>query len=150
MVYTLIDGLKFIAYNNTGKSNAFVSIQLTSSLSDLLDIVKEIDQFMPQLENFITNFNTTIAESGINVITDSAGNMELDVPSSLPDDEVKKFTNKISIIDRLINTRGQELKELFQKGIDIEKKLKIDNPDHVSYLDQKIEYFKKLNNTYKH
>ena len=76
--------------------------------------------------------------------------MEIDVSTKLSDDEVKKITTKISIIDRLINTRGEQLNELFQKGLDIESKIKLENPNHTSYLTDKIELFKKLNNSYKH
>ncbi len=83
-------GLQFNDFDDLGKSNLFVTKQLTSGMIDLLDIIKEIDKLMPQLESFISNFNTTIATSGINVITDSTGNMEIDVSSNLSDDEVKK------------------------------------------------------------
>ena len=53
---------------------------------ELTQIVETIDQLLPQLKNFIGQFNQVVSSSGVNVVTDTAGNMSLDVPSSMPDD----------------------------------------------------------------
>ncbi len=117
---------------------------------DITNIVTEVGTLLPQLGDFINQFHNVVSESGINVITDSTGNMSIDVPKNMPDSEVNKITTRVGIIDRLITTRGQEINELLQKGLSIEDKLKKENPNYVSQLSDKIEEFKKLNASYKH
>jgi hypothetical protein len=114
------------------------------------EIVAEINTFLPQLANFINQFSTTVSQEGVNVVTDSTGNMSIDIPKSMTDDAANKISTKIGIIDRLIITRGQEINDLLQKGISLENKLKIEDPHYVSQLTDKIQEFKRLNALYKH
>jgi hypothetical protein len=131
------------------RPHRFATKQLQSDTS-LLDIVGQINIFMPQLANFIDQFNTTVNESGVNVLTDQVGNMSISVPASMTDEVANNITNRIGVIDRLINTRGQEIHDLLQKGTSLENKLKMENPHYVSQLTAKIEEFKRLNSLYKH
>lgn len=129
------------------KSYKFVNYTLRCDLSV---IVTELNTLLPQLGNFITQFNQIVNESGISVITDSAGNMSIDVPQNMPDSVANNITTRIGIIDRLITTRGQQINSLLQEGISIEKQLKIQNPNYTSELQQSIDKFKELNNSYRH
>lgn len=131
------------------KPPLFVTKTLQSSI-DISEIITEINTLLPQLANFINQFNTTVSESGINVLTDSIGNMSIDVPTNMPDAVANTISTKISIIDRLITTRGQEINELLQKGMHIENKLRMENSNYVSELTGKIEEFRRLNSLYKH
>lgn len=74
---------------------------------ELTQIVETIDQLLPELKRFSVQFNQLVSTSGINVVTDIGGNMSLDVPSSMPDDQAEHLAKKIGVIDRLITTRGQ-------------------------------------------
>lgn len=112
---------------------------------DISQFIADISALLPQFSDFITQFNNVLSESGINVITDSSGNMSIEVPKNMPDSTAKNFSTRIGIIDRLITTRGQEINDLFQKGTILENKLRMENPNHVSELAPKIEQFKKLN-----
>ena len=132
------------------KANVLFATKLLKSDFNIMEIVTEINTLMPQLSNFICQFDTTVNQTGIRVISDTVGNMSIDVPDTMPEIEVKKVTTKIGIIDRLITTRGQQLNDLFQKGVLLESKLKIENPNYVSQLSEKIEEFRKLNASYKH
>lgn len=114
------------------------------------DILGELNTLLPQLSNFIDQFNATASASGINVVTDSWGNMSIDVPQSMSDEEAHRVSTRIGIIDRLISTRGQEIDGLLQKGINLENKLKTEDPKYVSQLTEKVQEFKRLNNSYKH
>jgi hypothetical protein len=135
--------------NSLLKPNDFVKLRLQSGL-DLSSIVAEVNTLLPQLANFIDQFNNIITQSGINVITDSSGNMSIDVPHNMPDLEAEKISKRIGIIDRLITSHGNSLNDLFQKGLSIENKLKANNPNYVSELKDYIAEFKKLNVSYKH
>ena len=117
---------------------------------DIFQIVSEINTLLPQLGDFINQFNSVVSQSGISVITDSTGNMSIDVPHDTPDSVANNITNRIGIIDRLITTRGQEINDLLRKGLDLEKNIKKENPNYVSQLTDKIEEFRRLNALYKH
>lgn len=140
---------KIIFFDSIPKPYKFITIELQADL-DLISIINEVGTLLPQLANFIGQFNTLITQSGVNVITDTAGNMSIDVASNMSSTEAEFVTKKIGIIDRLINSHGTTLHDLFQKGLNIENKLKIENPNYISQLTQQIEEFKKLNSSYKH
>jgi len=127
------------------KVNALFSTKLLKSDLSLPEILSEINTLLPQLSNFINQFNNTVNESGITVVTDSIGNLSIDVPQNMSDSAASKVSTRIGIIDRLITTRGQEINDLFQKGTILDNKLRMENPNHVSELAPKIEQFKKLN-----
>ena len=139
-----------IFYNNyVVKPHSFETKTLQSDMG-ISEIVTEINTLLPQLANFINQFNTTVNQSGISVITDTIGNMSIDVPKNMPDDVANKVGTRIGIIDRLITTRGQEINDLLQKGMDLEHKLKMENSNYVSQLTEKIKEFNRLNSSYKH
>lgn len=127
---------------NIPKPHPFVNESLHCDISQ---IITDIAALLPQFSDFISQFNNVLSESGINVITDSSGNMSIEVPKDMADSAAKKVSTRIGIIDRLITTRGQEIHDLFQKGTVLENKLRMENPNHVSELATKIEQFKKLN-----
>jgi hypothetical protein len=139
---------KFDSYNYI-KPHSFTTKSLKSEMG-IPDILAELNSLLPQLSGFINNFNTTVNQFGINVVTDSTGNLSLDVPKEMPDAVSNKMSIRIGIIDRLITTKGQEINELLQKGINLENKLKMDNSHYVSQLTDKIQEFKRLNSLYKH
>lgn len=132
------------------KGNVFLPNNILKSAVDLSEILTEINSLLPQLSHFISQFNSTVIESGITVVTDTSGNMSIDVPNTMSDVQANSISTRIGIIDRLITTRGQQLNELFQKGTVLESKLKIEDPNYKSQFIEKIEEFKRLNSSYKH
>ena len=116
----------------------------------ITDIVGQINILIPQLADFINQFHTTVNQTGISVVSDTPGNLSIDVPSSMTNEVANEISKKIGIIDRLITTRGQQINDLLQTGISLENKLKMENPQYVSQLTAKIEEFKRLNSIYKH
>jgi len=141
--------MTYIFNINPPKPHIF-SAEICNSTMDITQIIVEINSLLPQLSDFIDQFHNVVSQSKINVITDSAGNLSIDVPKDMPDKDATKISTRLGIIDRLITTRGQELNDLFQKGLETEKQIKIENPNYTSQLIEKIEEFKKLNNSYKH
>jgi hypothetical protein len=105
---------------------------------------------LPQLVNFIEQFNDVVKEYHVNVITDSAGNMSVDVPVNMPPKQVNYVSMRLGIIDTLINSHGSSINDLFQKGLSIENKLKLSDPNYSSLLTEKIAEFKALNASYNH
>jgi hypothetical protein len=136
-------------FKNTPRPHAFIDKPLESNV-DIVSIVTELGSMLPQLSSFINQFNDTVYQSDISVITDSCGNMAIDVPENMSESEANNISKRIFVIDRLITTRGQEVNELLQKGLGIEKELRAKDPNYKSVLGEKILEFKRLNQSYKH
>jgi hypothetical protein len=128
----------------------FNNLSLKSTTVELTEITMKINELLPQFTDFIDQFNSLVLSTNINVITDTNGNMAIDVPSSMSENEAHKISKRIGIIDRLITTRGQEVNNLLQKGLEIESKLKEQNPNYTSQILDKVNEFKRLNASYRH
>lgn len=126
------------------------NLPLKSTTVELTEITMKINELLPQLSNFIDQFNSLVLSTNINVITDTKGNMAIDVPSSMSENEGEKFGKRIGIIDRLITRRDQEVNNLLQKGLEIESKLKEQNPNYTSQILDKVNEFKRLKASYRH
>ena len=118
--------------------------------SDISSILTDLSSLLPQYSTFISQFNDLISQANINVITDNMGNMSIDVPSSMSDTEAENISKRIGIIDRVIATRSQEIHDLIQRGVNMEKDLKIKNPNYTFQLTDKITEYNRLKNLYKH
>jgi len=68
----------------------------------------------------------------------------------MTDEAAKNITTRIGIIDRLINTQGSSLNDLFRKGQMLEEQLRTTDPNYTSRLTDQINRFKELNSSYKH
>ena len=147
LVYPL--WVNYFFCNNIPKPAPYVNETLKSNL-DLLNIISDLNTLLPQLGEFINQFNNLVNQSGINVVTDIMGNMSIDVPKDMPDSVADNISKRIGIIDRLITTRGQQINELLQNGLTIENRVKMENPKYISQLSDKIAEFKKLNDSFKH
>ena len=136
--------------NKAPSPHVFNYLSLESTTVELTEITMKINELLPQLSDFIDQFNSIVLSTKINVITDTSGNMSMDVPNSMPDNEVEMIGKRIGIIDRLITTRGQEVNNLLHKGLEIESKLKEQNPNYTSQILDKVNEFKRLNASYGH
>lgn len=132
------------------KPHAFVDLPLKSTMIELAEISLQIDKLLPQLSDFIDQFNNLVLTTNINVITDSSGNMSIDVPANMSDSEGDKISKRINIIDRLITTRGQEINDLLQKGLNVETRIRTNNSNYTSQILHQVNEFKRLNASYKH
>ena len=156
MIYYIIPLILFAFFNvNNSIDNCIpkpylFSTETFQSNMDMFQILTEINSLLPQLSDFVNQFNNLVITSKISVITDSTGNMSIDVPQDMSDSVANNLSTRIGVIDRLITTRGQEINDLFQKGLEIENNIKKDNPNYTSQLTEKIAEFKRLNSSYKH
>jgi hypothetical protein len=118
--------------------------------TELIGLVTELSKLIPQLHGFISNFNETITQYGINVITEGSGQLSVDVPSDMTEIDAEKCVKKIRILDRLIHDRLDNINNIFKKGYGIENNLKKLNNEHISVLTDKSKILTKLKNSYKH
>lgn len=114
------------------------------------EILAQIDVILPQLSEFINQFNDLVQSTNINVITEGDGTLSLDVPSSMPDKEAQNLSKRIGIIDRLISVKENEVAKLIEKGSLMDSQLKLKDPNHNSEILAKIKEFEKLKSRYKH
>jgi hypothetical protein len=119
-------------------------------MSTLLDIINQIDLMLPQLDNFIDQFHTTLLENNINIVTDSSSNMFMEVPSTTPEDKATFLRKKLDVIDRLVNTKSAEVDKLLKEGSNLELNLKKDNPEFQSKILAKVNELNKLKAKYRH
>jgi hypothetical protein len=119
-------------------------------IETLNNILTNIDSLIPQLTLFIDQFNDVITDNGINVFTDTSGNMSIDVPKDMSDKTANSLATRVRIIDSLISERSSNLDELFKQGFDIEKDIKKENPQYRSQIVDKAKAFKELKQMYKH
>jgi len=110
---------------------------MTDHNVDILAIVTELGKLLPQLQGFIGNWNDTITQYGINVITDGSNDLAIDVPSSMKEADANLCAKKIKVLDSLIHDRLDTIKDLFQKGYKIELEIKSSNSKYVSVLTEK-------------
>lgn len=150
--YNNIDTPTLYAFLASAKAETVASESLKSGtdLAELTSIILSISALMPQLSSFIGQFDTTVAQTGISVITDSMGNMSIDVPDSMSEAEASRVNMRIGIIDRLITTQGQAINDLLHKGLALENKIKLADPFHKSEILDKVTEFKRINSYYKH
>lgn len=119
-------------------------------ISEMIEVVGQLDTLIPQFAGFIDQFNTLVIQKSLNVISDSSGNMAVDVPYDMSNKEADNISKRISIIDRLIDSHHTSIKGLFEKGFNLENKLKAENPNYISELLNKKTEFNKLKSSYQH
>jgi hypothetical protein len=105
---------------------------------------------MAEISSYINQFNNIVSDTGINVITDSQGNMEMDAPANMSEELAKKVSLRISIIDSLINKRQSDVSELIDKGLALQKNINSVDPLYKSEILSKVSEFEKLKGLYKH
>lgn len=123
---------------------------MSNNIESLNSIVTELGNLIPQFSSFIDQFNGIVSANNVAVITDSTGNMSIDVPKDMSDGTAETLSKRIGIVDRLINDRRATIADLFRKGSELESNLKSENSKYVSELSGKFTTFRELNKSYKH
>ena len=116
----------------------------------LADIILSIGGYLSELNGYMSKFNNTVIETGINVITDSEGNLGMDVPDTMSEEVAKQVSLKINIIDSLITKRQSDISELIDKGLTLQNKINSVDPFYKSEILSKVSEFEKLKGLYKH
>lgn len=139
----------YIISNNIPKPNRLVTNQLQSNL-EITDIINQLNKLLPQVNKFINQFHDEIIKHNINVITDTSGNLAIDIPDSIPQAQGKLISARINLLDRLIHTQTDKSEDLIYKGIEIEEKLFNKYPNYETRLTNYVSEFRRLKSSYKH
>ena len=117
---------------------------------DILGIVNELARLLPQLNDFVNQFNNQIVTYDINVITDTSGNLSIQVPDTVTEAKGKLISARVNLIDNLIHNHIDKTEDLLHKGITLEEKLIDKDPDYETKLTPYVSEFRKLKSSYKH
>lgn len=117
---------------------------------DISEIITKLDGLLPQLSEFIGQFNTILTANSINVITEVNGDMSIDVPSVMTEAKTEELSKKIGILDNLIKIRCENIDSLVNKGLEIETKLREQNNEYSSQILSRAREFERLKNSYIH
>lgn len=116
----------------------------------MTEILAQVNTILPQLDDFITQFYSLISDNNINVITDSFGNMSIEVPQDIGNEDAEKFSKKVGILDRLITTQNKNLEDLFKRAYILEKSTSDLNNNYKLTLDEKMKIYQDLISKYRH
>lgn len=119
-------------------------------MTELLNIIPELDNMMVQLGTFIGQFESLIQAHNVHVITSAGGLTEMDFPSSMSDDTLTRVNYKIGIIKDLVGHHKQSLTDLFKQASILEDQIKTSDPNYTSQLASRLSRFAELKNAFKH
>ena len=117
---------------------------------DFTAIIGDLTKLVPQFGSFVEKFNSFVNDNSLNVVTDSTGNLFVDVPADMSEDKYNEISTKVGVLDRLITTQKESIGELFSKGSIAESKFKANNPNYNSELDELRKSFQNFKDLYKH
>lgn len=119
-------------------------------LEPLNNIILDLNKMLPQFADFIAQFNNTVIQHGVNVLTDTEGNMSIDVPNNMSEVTYNHVSHKLGVIDRLISSQESTISGLFKKGLELEQQIRLSDNKYQSRLIEEIAKFKELNASYIH
>lgn len=131
------------------KSHALANNPLTSGV-DILSVISDLAQVLSQLDGFITRFNNEIITHSINVISDSGGNISIQIPDTMPEARGTLISRRISLIDHLINNHIEKAENLLHRGMSLEEDLMNKDPNYDTQLTDHVAKFRQLKNSYNH
>lgn len=123
-------------------------VEIIPVIPDITEVISAIDHTLPQMSSFIERYYNLLISSNVNVSTESQGQIFMDVLKTMPEPEVIKVQKEISVLDRLITTHHQTISEKIREGLEIENRIKLNDPNYKSQLLEKINEFKKLESKY--
>jgi len=111
-------------------------------------LIASLDHLIPQLNDFVHQINNLQIQHDVKLVSNLAGDLQLDVPINMSQSVEKFLETKLGILDRLRNTHGQSISELLDKGRFLEQQLKLENPRYTTRLSGQIAEFARLNGAF--
>lgn len=121
-----------------------------SEITELSTIIQSINNQMEQLSMFINQFHELVISKQLTVTSDALGALMVDAPISLPDNEASLVGKRITILDNLINTRRDSIKESIHKGLNIYSEIKAVHPGFNSVILTKLSELHDVSSKYIH
>jgi hypothetical protein len=124
------------------------------NITQLASIITEIRSNMDQYTNWINSFNNLLITNKLGATINSAGTIMIDAPSSMSDEILHNFKNRVRVLDGVIKQREGDIKSLLDQAIELKSKIKnsttsttpsvttINNINNINSLSAKFTEFK--------
>jgi cytochrome c oxidase subunit 1 len=137
------------ALTSPPKPHAFVSLPLQSvgtlaTIDALTTLVSNINLMLPQLEVFLSRFETFLSVNDVIAVVDTSGTMHADVPLVMSHHEASRITNEMSTMDKWVQSHHSNLRDLFREAVKLENELKANDHEYKSILESEVKKFRKL------
>lgn len=116
-------------------------------VSQVIEVASNISEKLPDLSNYINQFNEFLIANNLNVSFGANNDMIISAPGNAHN-KFAFFETKLKVIDRLILTFTSDIDSLVKKGLNIEEELRKTNPNYVSQILDKANEFKLLKAKY--
>jgi NADH dehydrogenase len=148
--YSILCGAPILATNIIVYAASTGNATLDNLNSELLTNTTEINRLLDQLQLFISQFNQFITDNNIIVITDSFGNLDIDISNDVDNTVANSYSQRIQTFDNLIRHHIDEITELLETAYDIDARISALNNQHVSQLSDLETKLNTLKDSYKH
>jgi hypothetical protein len=121
-------------------------------LHSILDSLRELRAINNQLERFNRDIQRLKDNYGIRVVSDSEGNLDMDVPNSMSRDKASELSKRVGVIDRLITTQCDKFDTTLKPVLESKEYLKRKGYDFKSTsdsIDKVISNHDKVKDAYK-
>ena len=142
-LYKLLFGTSYISFSFA--LPLFANVVVYSLIGDVpaidingevQELLSEINRLFSQLNTFINQFHNFVNETGINVVTDGYGSLDIDVLETVSDSTAQTYANRINVFDRLIHDRIHNIEELIDRISDLELQIMQSDTNYISQLPQ--------------
>lgn len=116
---------------------------------ELADVLSSLQNLLPQLQLFIDQFNHLIIHNTVNIVQQADGSMFIDVPKNMPESEWQDLTKRFGILDNVIATRSDEIKDHIREGLKIEEAIWKRDPNYKSQILEKAQEFQRIKDSFK-
>lgn len=93
-------------------------------MTELFEIINQIDPLLNQYEMFINQFNDFINSNKLGVSMNSEDGIMVDCPGDIADSKLENFKLKIKVLDGVIKQREVQLNDLLNKGTTLKSSTK--------------------------
>jgi hypothetical protein len=88
---------------------------------------------MDTLSDVINQFQAFVADTGINIISDGQGAMDLDTTGDIPEDLLQEYDYRINEYNRDIRTQIDTIRRLIDRAVQVEVPIRDSNESFTSH-----------------
>ena len=114
------------------------------------EIIPGVTRLLTQLRVFINEFNNLVIREHINVITDSEGNISIDVDANMSEERTQQLANRVDVLHSLIHNHQHNIEDLLERGLSEEQSVLQNNPNYVRRIPSLQTSFNTIIRTYVH
>lgn len=94
---------------------AYDTLELRMSISELDAYIDDVSASLKRMNDMTFQLQKLKREKSIKYIEDEEGNMSIDVPNKMSDQEADNLSKRVQVIDRIYNTEQAKFKKLISE-----------------------------------